>query len=149
MWAFVHTAGREQLPVLHKYRHPRLWEAVPNLCGASVPYVQLNKEFTPLSLELPVGEFAAYLFDCDGTVADSMPLHYVAWVSALAAWNCDFPEKLFYDWGGLPVAEIVMLLNKMHGLRMPVEEVLRRKEEFYLNSLPSLKAVPEFWSTSI
>ena len=86
--------------------------ALSNLCGASVPYVQLNKEFTPLSLEVPVGEFAAYLFDCDGTVADSMPLHYVAWVSALAAWNCDFPEKLFYDWGGLPVAEIVMLLNK-------------------------------------
>ena len=65
-----------------------------------------------MSLELPVGEFAAYLFDCDGTGADSMPLHYVAWMNALATLNCDFPEKLFYDWGGLPVAEIVMLLNK-------------------------------------
>jgi beta-phosphoglucomutase-like phosphatase (HAD superfamily) len=72
-----------------------------------------------------------------------MPLHYFAWANALAAWNCDFPEKLFYDWGGLSVAEIVKLLNKMHGLSMPVEEVLRRKEESYLNSLPSLKAVPE------
>ena len=145
MWAFVHTGRGEQLPVSAKIPPPPVFgnRALSNLCGASVPYVQLNKGFTPVSLELPVGEFAAYLFDCDGTVADSMPLHYVAWVNALAAWNCDFPEKLFYDWGGLPVAEIVMLLNNMHGLRMPVEEVLRRKEEFYLNSLPSLKAVPE------
>jgi hypothetical protein len=32
--------------------------------------------------------FRAYLFDCDGTIADSMPLHYIAWKKALAEWNC-------------------------------------------------------------
>jgi HAD superfamily hydrolase (TIGR01509 family) len=96
-----------------------------------------------MALYLPEGEFQAYLFDCDGTIADSMPLHYVAWQNALAAWNCHFPEKLFYDWGGFSVNEIVMLLNQKQGLQMPVEEVLQRKEEFYFNSLPNLKAVPE------
>lgn len=96
-----------------------------------------------MSLSLPDGEFHAYLFDCDGTIADSMPLHYVAWRDALAAWNCCFAEELFYAWAGLPVAKIISLLNEKHGLNMPVEEVERRKEGLYLESLPNLKAVPE------
>ena len=37
-----------------------------------------------MNLKLPAGDFRAYLFDCDGTIADSMPLHYKAWRRALA-----------------------------------------------------------------
>lgn len=96
-----------------------------------------------LTLQLPDGEFHAYLFDCDGTIADSMPLHYVAWREAVAAWNCSFSEELFYAWAGFPVAKIISLLNQKQGLNMPVEEVERRKEELYLQSLPDLKSVPE------
>ena len=96
-----------------------------------------------MALHLPNGEFHAYLFDCDGTIADSMPLHYVAWRDALAAWNCTFSEDLFYAWAGFSVAKIISLLSEKHGLKMPVEEVARRKEELYLESLPHLRAVPE------
>jgi HAD superfamily hydrolase (TIGR01509 family) len=96
-----------------------------------------------MKLKIPAGAFQAYLFDCDGTIVDSMPLHYVAWRSALAEWNCDFPEDLFYAWGGLPVAKIISLLNEKRGLDMPAEKVARKKEELYFASLPHLKAVPE------
>jgi len=96
-----------------------------------------------LTLFLPEGEFQAYIFDCDGTIADSMPLHYNAWRNALAPWNCDFTESLFYEWAGFSVTEIVRMLNEKHGLKMPVEDVVRRKEEIYFQSLPDLKAVPE------
>jgi HAD superfamily hydrolase (TIGR01509 family) len=96
-----------------------------------------------MKLSLPPGKFHAYLFDCDGTIADSMPLHYIAWRTALAEWNCPFSEDLFYSWGGLPVAKIISLLNKQHDLQMPVEEVARRKEQLYYGSIHDLKAVPE------
>ncbi|MGA8231551.1 MAG: HAD family phosphatase [Candidatus Acidiferrales bacterium] len=96
-----------------------------------------------MKLKLPVGSYNAYLFDCDGTIADSMPLHYLAWKTALAEWNCSFDEQLFYAWGGIPVAEIISLLNKRDGLSMPVEGVSSRKENLYLELLPQLKAVPE------
>jgi beta-phosphoglucomutase-like phosphatase (HAD superfamily) len=96
-----------------------------------------------LTLFLPEGEFQAYIFDCDGTIADSMPLHYNAWRNALVPWNCDFTESLFYEWAGFSVTEIVRMLNEKHGLKMPVEDVVRRKEEIYFQSLPDLKAVPE------
>src|SRR6202167_2862893 len=96
-----------------------------------------------MKLKLPEGSFGAHLFDCDGTIADSMPLHYVAWKRALGEWNCEVDEKLFYAWGGMPVAEIVSTLNQKHGLNMPVEAVSRRKENLYFELLPQLKAVPE------
>jgi beta-phosphoglucomutase family hydrolase len=96
-----------------------------------------------MKLKLPEGSFRAYLFDCDGTIADSMPLHYIAWKRALAEWNCPFDEQLFYAWGGMPIAEIISTLNEKEGLRMPVETVAKRKESLYYELLPQLKAVPE------
>jgi HAD superfamily hydrolase (TIGR01509 family) len=96
-----------------------------------------------MRLTLPDGPFQAYLFDCDGTIVDSMPLHYAAWRETLAAWSCPFAEDLFYAWGGRPVAEIVAALNERHGLAMPVDEVTERKEALFLASLPQLQAIPE------
>jgi beta-phosphoglucomutase family hydrolase len=93
--------------------------------------------------KLPPGSFNAYLFDCDGTIADSMPLHYVAWSKALSEWNCEFSEELFYAWGGMPVADIISTLNTRHGLNMPNQQVATRKEQLYYEILPQLKAVPE------
>ena len=95
------------------------------------------------SLKLPKRPFKAYLFDCDGTIADSMPLHYVAWKRILAEWGCEFDEQTFYSWGGMPVTEIIAALNVRNGLAMPVEEVQRRKEALYFEILPELKSVPE------
>jgi HAD superfamily hydrolase (TIGR01509 family) len=100
-------------------------------------------ESVKMRLKIPAGAFQAYLFDCDGTIADSMPLHYMACKGALAEWDCDFPEDLFYAWGGFPVAEIISRLNERQGLQMPVPEVARRKEALYLDALPQLKAVTE------
>ena len=96
-----------------------------------------------MKLKLPDGPFKAYLFDCDGTIVDSMPLHYVAWKTVLAEYGCAFDEKLFYAWGGMPVTEIIAALNVRSGLAMPVEEVMHRKEAMYYEILPKLKAVPE------
>lgn len=96
-----------------------------------------------MKLTLPAGDFQAYLFDCDGTIADSMPLHYLAWKQALGEWGCEYPEDLFYQWGGKPIREIIADLNEMQGLSMPVEEVAHRKEGLYYELLPKLTAVPE------
>lgn len=96
-----------------------------------------------MPLTLPPGNFEAYLFDCDGTIADSMPLHYLAWRKALGEWNCDFDERLFYEWGGRPTTEIVATLNALRGMSMPVQDVADRKEMLYYEFLPQLKVIPE------
>jgi beta-phosphoglucomutase-like phosphatase (HAD superfamily) len=97
----------------------------------------------PRKLKLPEGSFKAYLFDCDGTIVDSMPLHYIAWKRVLSEWNCEFGEQTFYAWGGMPVPEIISALNVRDGLAMPAQEVATRKEAVYYEILPELKAVPE------
>jgi beta-phosphoglucomutase family hydrolase len=94
-------------------------------------------------LKLPAGDFRAYLFDCDGTIADSMPLHYKAWKRALAEYGCTYDEDRFYAWGGKPVRKIIADLNEMQGLNMPVDTLAATKESYYHAQLPELKAIPE------
>jgi HAD superfamily hydrolase (TIGR01509 family) len=96
-----------------------------------------------MKLQIPAGDFHAYLFDCDGTIADSMPLHYIAWCKALDEWNCPFDEELFYSWGGRPPVEVIGALNLMRGLQMPVETVAEHKENYYYELLPKLEPIEE------
>ncbi len=96
-----------------------------------------------MKLKLPAGVFRAYLFDCDGTIVDSMPLHYIAWQKTLLDWNCQYEEDRFYSWGGKPTRQIVADLNQVHGLKLPVEAIAARKESLYLELLPQLKPIPE------
>jgi HAD superfamily hydrolase (TIGR01509 family) len=93
-------------------------------------------------LPLPAGEFQAYLFDCDGTIADSMPVHYQAWQQALGEWGGELSEGLFYAWGGRTVVDIIADLNEQQGLAMPVEAVAGRREELFQKLLPTVRAVP-------
>jgi HAD superfamily hydrolase (TIGR01509 family) len=97
-----------------------------------------------MTLTLPPGDFKAYLFDCDGTIVDSMPLHYVAWTKALAEYGCtNFTEPFFYSMGGVPVAGVVDAINQRDGLSIPVDEFAERKENLYYDLIHQLQPVPE------
>jgi HAD superfamily hydrolase (TIGR01509 family) len=80
------------------------------------------------------------VFDCDGTIADTMPLHYQAWVAALGEHGVDFPEALFYDLAGVPTARIIEMLNERHGYHMPVQETADRKDALFYELIP--KVIP-------
>jgi len=84
------------------------------------------------ALILPPGEFAAFIFDCDGTLADTMPTHYKAWQFALGADAEKFPEAMFYELGGVKTSHVVEILNERHGLALPVEDTVNRKEAKFL-----------------
>ena len=62
---------------------------------------------------------------------------------AMADFGEQYPEDLFYAWGGRPTAVIVGLLNEKYGLAMAVDEVVRRKEHYYLGLIPEVVPVPE------
>jgi len=96
-----------------------------------------------LKLDIPDRAFGGYIFDCDGTIADNMPLHYRAWSMAMSDFGGKYPEDLFYAWGGRPTAVIVGLLNEKYGLAMDVDEVVRRKEHYYLGLIPEVVPIPE------
>jgi len=81
------------------------------------------------------------VFDCDGTVADTMPLHYKAWVAALREHNSDFPEALFYEMAGIPTVRIIEILNEKHGYRLPVQESADLKERLFVEFIPQVLPV--------
>src|SRR5580692_11787762 len=72
------------------------------------------------------------IFDCDGTLADTMPLHYRAWVAALGEHRVEFPEALFYELGGVTTPGIVQILNDRYGHEMPVQETADRMYEEFI-----------------
>ena len=96
-----------------------------------------------MKLDIPDRSFGGYIFDCDGTIADNMPLHYRAWSMAMADFGGEYPEELFYAWGGRPTAVIVGLLNEKYGLALDVDETVQRKEKYYLTLIPEVVPVPE------
>ena len=96
-----------------------------------------------MALLIPPGDFDAYLFDCDGTITDSMPLHYRAWCEALGLHGCEFPVGLFYEWAGTPTRRIVEFLNVRYGLHMSPEEVTHAKELRFLKYLPEVRGIAE------
>ncbi|MDD5351159.1 MAG: HAD-IA family hydrolase [Chthoniobacteraceae bacterium] len=94
-----------------------------------------------MTLQIPDGDFDGYVFDCDGTLADSMPVHYEAWVETLARFGCDFPEPYFYELGGVPTERIVEMLNEQQGLNMPPVEIARDKEALYIRLIPHITPI--------
>ena len=81
------------------------------------------------------------VFDCDGTIADTMPLHYDAWVAALREHGHDFPEALFYEMAGIPTHTIIEMLNEKYGYTMPVQGTARRKDALFTELIPRVRPI--------
>ena len=81
------------------------------------------------------------VFDCDGTIADTMPLHYEAWVQALREHGHDFPEALFYEMAGIPTHTIIEILNDKHGYTLPVRETAQRKDQLFMQLIPRVTPI--------
>lgn len=92
-----------------------------------------------ISLNVPDRAFAGYIFDCDGTLTDNMPLHYIAWKRAMEEVGGQYPEELFYQWGGKPTTVIIEALNEKYGLSMDPIAVSHRKEDLYEELIPEVK----------
>lgn len=91
-------------------------------------------------------EPAAIIFDCDGTLVDSMPAHYIAWVQTLADYGLTFDEERFYALGGWPTLNVARLVIDENGLDIAADELAATKEarfEAHLDSLQRIEPVVE------
>ncbi|HEX2671329.1 MAG TPA: HAD family phosphatase, partial [Polyangiaceae bacterium] len=82
---------------------------------------------------LPTRTYSAYIFDCDGTLADSMPLHQKAWISALRKYGAtfDFSWELFMSRAGKTIELTVSELNAEFGLSLdPTLVAAAQRAEF-------------------
>ena len=72
------------------------------------------------------------IFDCDGTLADTMPLHWHAWHTITQRHGIHFTEERFYALGGVPSRDILKLLRSEQGLSYDHDAVSREKEMEFL-----------------
>ena len=84
----------------------------------------------------------ALIFDCDGTVAHTMPLHWRAWQSVTGRYGIEFPETRFYALGGVPGRNILKMLFEEQGIRgLDPVAVAKEKEAVYLEFLHEVQPV--------
>lgn len=102
-----------------------------------------------MQLDIPAGDFAGFIFDLDGTLINTMPLHYRAWDSAMRHHGLAevLSEDLFYSLGGVPTVRVAELMGMHYGLSLNPHEVEITKERLFLEKLDTvehIKPVVEF-----
>jgi beta-phosphoglucomutase family hydrolase len=81
------------------------------------------------------------IFDCDGTLADTMPLHWRAWQAIAERHRLQFPEDRFYSLGGVPSRDILRMLAAEQGLTLDHLAVAREKEAEYLPLIAQVEPI--------
>lgn len=105
--------------------------AVANLPPRTAPLVPPNP---------PQGGFAAYIFDCDGTLAATMCIHHAAWLYAVHRYTgkeVDWPWEVFCSMGGMSIADTIAILNARYGLAMTEQQAVDGTDEYLKTHLSS------------
>ena len=91
---------------------------------------------------LAVPNVRGLIFDCDGTLADSMPPHYIAWSETLAQYGLVLNEDEFYSMGGWPTVVVAKHLLDRAGLNHDPVAVMREKEARFQAILHTVEPIP-------
>ena len=81
------------------------------------------------------------IFDCDGTLADTMPLHWHAWQAVARRHRFHFTEDRFYSLGGVPSRDILKMLGQEQGMALDHLAVAREKEAEYLPLIAQVEPI--------
>ena len=81
------------------------------------------------------------IFDCDGTLADTMPLHWHAWQVISRRHGFALNEERFYSLGGVPSRDILKLLSAEQGIALDPLAVAREKEAEYLPLIAQVEPI--------
>jgi beta-phosphoglucomutase-like phosphatase (HAD superfamily) len=91
--------------------------------------------------------YDGFIFDCDGTLADSMPVHYRAWLTVLERHLGRPPVEvtwtLFQTYGGVAGHALVQEWNRDFHYRLPVEETVQAKARAFLLLLHEVQPIPD------
>jgi len=91
---------------------------------------------------MPAGPGTAAIFDLDGTLADTMPVHYRAWQEVAGRHGLVFPEARFYSLGGVPTVKIAATLIAEQGLSLDPAVICHEKEAAVLRRFHEIRSIP-------
>lgn len=96
-----------------------------------------------MQLDIPPGDFAGYIFDLDGTLINTMPLHYRAWDGAMRQHGLReaLNEDFFYSLGGMPTVRVAELIGAHYRLAIDPLKVEHTKEALFLTMLDAVEHI--------
>lgn len=91
-----------------------------------------DQKYESLTL-LSAGDFKAFLYDCDGTLADNMGLHKKAWVHVTAQEGVFIEDSIIDEFAGLPTRDVVTEINKRYNSNLNPVTIDEDRENLFLN----------------
>jgi HAD superfamily hydrolase (TIGR01509 family) len=93
----------------------------------------------------PTKTYAGYIFDCDGTLADSMPLHLNAWNHGLemASAPLRIDGKGFMSVAGMALKQTIDYWNETHSIQIDGDTVIREKSRYFAEHRQTIRPIPE------
>jgi beta-phosphoglucomutase family hydrolase len=90
----------------------------------------------------PLDDTRAIIFDCDGTLADTMPSHYEAWMIVLDRYQLTMTEDRFYALGGWPTRKVAELLVREAGRPVDIDRLSVEKEALFEDLVHLVRPIP-------
>ena len=83
------------------------------------------------------------IFDCDGTLVDSMPLHMEAWKAAFREYNAYYNEEFLFSLKGMKEIEIIDLYNKKFETTLKPQQMVDAKHKYFIENINSVKPIKQ------
>ena len=88
-----------------------------------------------------MNDVAGYIFDCDGTLTDSMPQHFIAWRTVMENHGIEFSEDRFYELAGMPTEKIIKILSMEQNVVIDPELASQEKELAFFKQIDQLRSI--------
>lgn len=96
---------------------------------------------TPGVVDLANGTFAALLFDCDGTLADTAELHHYAIAAATKSFGHDMPKEWYLDRVGLSLDQLLQEFKKLCGVQLYRKDLSPLEEDIFCRNTSMIREI--------
>ncbi|MDP2889758.1 MAG: HAD-IA family hydrolase [Bacteroidota bacterium] len=81
----------------------------------------------------------ALIFDLDGTLSDSLPVHIASWHSVCEKLNCTFDERILVEMTGAPTISFAERIKREQNLEIDAEELVAMKQKEFRKNINQIK----------
>ena len=81
----------------------------------------------------------ALIFDLDGTLSDSLPVHIASWHSVCEKLNCTFDERILVEMTGAPTISFAERIKREQNLEIDAEDLVTMKQMEFRKNINQIK----------
>ena len=81
----------------------------------------------------------ALIFDLDGTLSDSLPVHLASWHAVCEKLKCKFDERILIEMTGAPTISFAERIKLEQNLEIDAEELVKLKQQEFRKNINRIK----------